>query len=148
MAAVKVIRRGLRSFDAAYVDFFLSLLPGPRDREGLPENIRFWLTRPEQTDPAETFPVGLLYGPSGCGKSSLIKAGLLPLLGAHVVPIYVESTADATEARLMAALAKRCPQLPQAEGLRVALASLRRTKWFVSIFRTVTTSANGAGTFA
>jgi len=65
-----------------------------------------------------------------------------------VVPIYVESTADATEARLMAALAKRCPQLPQAEGLRVALASLRRTKWFVSIFRTVTTPANGAGTLA
>src|SRR5262249_14049310 len=129
-AALKVVPRGLRAFDAADVDFFLSLLPGPRDREGLPESIRFWRSRVEQTDPAETFPVGLIYGPSGCGKSSLVKAGLLPLLGAHVLPIYVESTADATEARLMGALTKRCPHLPQAEGLRGALASLRRGQAF------------------
>ena len=121
-----VIPRGLRSFDAADADFFLSLLPGPRDREGLPESIRFWKTGVEQTDPDETFPVGLVYGPSGCGKSSLVKAGLAPLLADHVLPVYVEATADRTEARLMAALAKHCPALPQADGLPAALASLRR----------------------
>jgi formylglycine-generating enzyme required for sulfatase activity len=124
--ALRIIPRGLRSFDAADADFFLSLLPGPRDREGLPESIRFWRTRVDQTDPADTFPVGLVYGPSGCGKSSMIKAGLVPLLGKHVVPVYVEATADGTEARLTAALTKHCPRLPQAEGLRGALASLRR----------------------
>src|SRR5262249_8689599 len=37
-----VIPKGLRSFDAADADFFLELLPGPRDRDGLPEAIRFW----------------------------------------------------------------------------------------------------------
>jgi serine/threonine protein kinase len=38
---VKPIPKGLRSFDHHDADFFLELLPGPRDREGLPESIRF-----------------------------------------------------------------------------------------------------------
>ncbi len=125
-ASVTVIPRGLRSFDSADADFFLSLLPGPRDREGLPESIRFWKTGVEKTVPKETFPVGLVYGPSGCGKSSLIKAGLAPLLADHVLTVYVEATAEQTEARLMAALAKRCPALAQRRGAAGALASLRR----------------------
>ena len=49
--------------------------------------------RIEQIDPDKTFRVGLIYGPSGCGKSSLVKAGLLPRLGKHVLPVYVEATA-------------------------------------------------------
>ena len=60
-------------------------LPGPRDRDGLPESIRFWKRKIEQIDPDLTFKVGLIYGPSGCGKSSLVKAGLLPRLGKHVL---------------------------------------------------------------
>ena len=75
---LKIVPKGLRSFDAHDADFFLELLPGPRDRNGLPDSIRFWKTRIEATDPADTFSVGLIYGPSGCGKSSLVKAGLLP----------------------------------------------------------------------
>jgi hypothetical protein len=125
-AAPKVIPSGLRSFDAGDADFFLSLLLGPGGRDGLPESVRFWRTRIEQTDPEETFPVGLIYGPSGCGKSSLVKAGLAPLLGEHVLPIYVEATGDRTVAQLLAALTKRCPSLSQSDGLRGALASLRR----------------------
>ena len=78
--AIKVVPKGLRSFDEHDADFFLELLPGPRDREGLPDSIRFWKTRIEQTDADKTFRVGLIYGPSGCGKSSLVKAGLLPRL--------------------------------------------------------------------
>ena len=62
-------------------DFFLELLPGPRDRDGLPDSIRFWKTHIETTDPEKTFRVGLIYGPSGCGKSSLVKAGLLAPAG-------------------------------------------------------------------
>src|SRR5262249_29915200 len=73
---LKVVPKGLRSFDAQDADFFLELLPGPRDRVGLPDSIRFWKSRVEQTDPDNTFAVGLIYGPSGCGKSSLVKAGL------------------------------------------------------------------------
>ena len=77
---IKIVPKGLRSFDAHDADFFLELLPGPRDREGLPDSLRFWKTRIEETDPDNTFSVGLIYGPSGCGKSSLVKAGLLPRL--------------------------------------------------------------------
>ncbi len=70
---VRVVPKGLRSFDAADTNFFLALLPGPFDRDGLPACLRFWKTRVEAVDPGETFPVGLLYGPSGCGKSSLVR---------------------------------------------------------------------------
>jgi hypothetical protein len=35
-----VIPKGLRSFEAEDAEFFLELLPGPRDRHGLPECIR------------------------------------------------------------------------------------------------------------
>src|ERR1019366_8490319 len=81
---LKIVPKGLRSFDAGDADFFLELLPGPRDREGLPDSIRFWKTRIEQLDAESTFSVGLIYGPSGCGKSSLVKAGLLPRLAKQV----------------------------------------------------------------
>src|SRR5205807_1150510 len=82
---VKIVPKGLRAFDAHDADFFLELLPGPRDREGLPDSIRFWKTRIEERDADKTFSVGLIYGPSGCGKSSLVKAGLLPRLSDNVV---------------------------------------------------------------
>jgi serine/threonine protein kinase len=39
---IKIIPKGLRSFDRGDADFFLQLLPGPRDRDALPESIRFW----------------------------------------------------------------------------------------------------------
>jgi serine/threonine protein kinase/formylglycine-generating enzyme required for sulfatase activity len=123
---IKVVPKGLRSFDAHDADFFLELLPGPRDRDGLPDSIRFWKTRIEETDPDNTFSVGLIYGPSGCGKSSLVKAGLLPRLGEHVVRVYVEATANETEARLLRGLRKQFPELPVELGLQEALAALRR----------------------
>jgi hypothetical protein len=114
---VKVIPKGLRSFDAGDADFFLELLPGPRDRDGLPDSIRFWKTCIEETDRDSTFSVGLLYGPSGCGKSSLVKAGLLPRLAERVLVVYSESTPDETEVRLLKGLRKRCPGLPADLGI-------------------------------
>lgn len=124
--ALRILPKGLRSFDAGDADFFLELLPGPRDRDGLPESLRFWKTKIEETDPDNTFPVGLMYGPSGCGKSSLSKAGLLPRLGSDVVVVFVEATAAETEARLLKGLRKRCPDLAADCGLAEALAALRR----------------------
>ena len=121
-----IIPKGLRSFDEHDADFYLELLPGPRDREGLPEIIRFWKRAIEQTDPDLTFKVGLIYGPSGCGKSSLVKAGLLPRLDHHVLPVYVEATPEETESRLQTALLKVCPQLSRGSGLVDSLANLRR----------------------
>lgn len=122
---LKIVPKGLRSFDAHDADFFLELLPGPRDRDGLPDSIRFWKTRIEESDPDNTFSVGLIYGPSGCGKSSLVKAGLLPRLADSVSTIYVEATAEDTEARLLNGLHKR---LVAAAGstLKDTLAALRR----------------------
>jgi eukaryotic-like serine/threonine-protein kinase len=123
---VKIVPKGLRSFDKHDADFFLELLPGPRDRDGLPESVQFWKRKIEQIDPDLTFRCGLIYGPSGCGKSSLVKAGLLPRLGKHVLPVYIEATPEETEARLKKGLRKACPELPRALGLVDSLATLRR----------------------
>jgi len=123
---IKIVPRGLRSFDEQDADFFLELLPGPRDRDGLPDSIRFWKRKIEQIDPDLTFKVGLIYGPSGCGKSSLVKAGLLPRLGKNVLPVYVEATPEETEARLLKGLRKACPELPRGSSLVDSLANLRR----------------------
>jgi len=122
----KIVPKGLRSFDAHDADFFLDLLPGPRDREGLPDSIRFWKTRIEEADPEKTFSVGLICGPTGCGKSSLVKAGLLPRLSDDVIAVYIEATAEDTEARLLNGIRKRCPALTTNLGVTDALARLRR----------------------
>ncbi len=122
----KIIPKGLRSFEADDADFFLELLPGPRDRDGLPESIRFWKHRIEETDADKTFSVGLIYGPSGCGKSSLVKAGLLPRLSDQVLPIYLEATAADTEARILKQLGKHIPRLPEHIRLPEACAVLRQ----------------------
>jgi eukaryotic-like serine/threonine-protein kinase len=123
---IKIVPKGLRSFDEQDADFFLELLPGPRDRDGLPDSIRFWKAKIEQIDPDLTFKVGLIYGPSGCGKSSLVKAGLLSRLGKHVLPVYVEATPEETEARLLKGLRKGCPELSRGSGLVDSLSSLRK----------------------
>ena len=123
---IKIVPRGLRSFDEHDADFFLELLPGPRDRDGLPESIQFWKRRIEQIEADLTFKVGLIYGPSGCGKSSLVKAGLLPRLGKHVSPVYIEATPEETEARLLKGLRKVCPELPRGLGLVDSLVKLRK----------------------
>jgi len=123
----RIVPKGLRSFDASDASFFLELLPGPFDREGLPEGLRFWKTRIEETDPEKTFKVGLVYGPSGCGKSSLMKAGLLPRLSPKIIPIYLEATPDDTETRLLRAVRKA---IPDAEGssLKEVLSTIRRRR--------------------
>jgi serine/threonine protein kinase/formylglycine-generating enzyme required for sulfatase activity len=123
---VRIVPKGLRSFDAHDADFFLELLPGPRDRDGLPDSIRFWKTHIEEAEAERTFPVGLLYGPSGCGKSSLVRAGLLPRLSQDVIAVFVEATANETEDRLLHGLRKRCWALPASLGLKEAMAALRR----------------------
>jgi eukaryotic-like serine/threonine-protein kinase len=123
---IRIVPKGLRSFDSHDAEFFLELLPGPRDRDGLPDSLRFWKTRIEEIDPDNTFPVGLIYGPSGCGKSSLVKAGLLPRLTDDVIAVYVEATAEETEARLLNGLRKRCPILPANLGVVETLTALRQ----------------------
>lgn len=125
-ASARIVPRGLRSFEAGDSDFFLDLLPGARDRDGLPETLRFWKTRIEETDPDKTFRVGLVYGPSGCGKSSLMKAGLLPRLNDHVVRIFLEATPDQTEQHMLQSLHRACADLPRETSLAETLSAIRR----------------------
>jgi serine/threonine protein kinase/formylglycine-generating enzyme required for sulfatase activity len=129
---IRIVPKGLRSFDAGDADFFLELLPGPRDRNGLPDSIRFWKSRIEESNPDSTFSVGLIYGPSGCGKSSLVKAGLLPRLAKSVLAVYVEATADETESRLLKGLRRQVPTLPCNLGLMESLTALRRGRFLES----------------
>jgi serine/threonine protein kinase/formylglycine-generating enzyme required for sulfatase activity len=123
---LKIVPKGLRSFDSHDADFFLELLPGPRDRDGLPDSIRFWKTRIEEQTADDTFSTGLIYGPSGCGKSSFVKAGLLPRLDDEVIPVYVECNGEETERRLLKTLRRWCPALPTDLGLTDTIAALRR----------------------
>ena len=122
---VKVVPKGLRSFDAEDKDFFLELLPGPRRGDGLPESVHFWKLRIEEMDPDKTFRVGYIFGPSGCGKSSLVKAGLLPRLSKSVIPVYMEATAGETEARLLRGLRKHIPDLPPDLDLQNSLIAVK-----------------------
>jgi formylglycine-generating enzyme required for sulfatase activity/serine/threonine protein kinase len=124
----KVIPKGLRPFDAVDADFFLELLPGPRDREGMPASLRFWKTRIDSSDPGLTFAVGLIYGPSGCGKSSLLRAGLLPRLAPRVTTLYVEAAPEGTERRILGGLWNGCPDLAGEMDLPAVLGDLRRGK--------------------
>jgi serine/threonine protein kinase len=126
LLAIPIVPRGLRSFEADDADFFVQLLPGARDRFGLPQVLRFWKSRIEEKDPEKTLRVGLIYGPSGCGKSSLVKAGLLPCLAERVVSVFVEAAPGATEARLGAAIRKAMPGLPPELPLTELLAAIRR----------------------
>ena len=125
-AAVKVVPRGLRSFDAARRRLLPELLPGPRDRDGLPESIRFWKSGIEETDPDETFAVGLHLRAVGLRQVVAGQGRPAPPAGRHVLPVYVEATADETEARLLAALREALPRPAPGRRPAGALASLRR----------------------
>jgi serine/threonine protein kinase/formylglycine-generating enzyme required for sulfatase activity len=124
----RVIPKGLRSFDANDAEFFLELLPGPRDREGLPDSLRFWKNKLEEFDSDQTFRVGVMYGPSGCGKSSLVKAGLLPRLNKAVRVVYLEAAPAGTEQSLREKLLRVAPQLPADSTLSEMIGQLRRAK--------------------
>jgi serine/threonine protein kinase len=127
LEGAKIVPRGLRSFDQKDSEFFLELLPGLRDRSGLPESLRFWKDRIEATQIEESFRVGLVYGPSGCGKSSLMKAGLLPRLSPKIDKIYIEATPEDTLARLHKAIQNKVPEAAK-YNLVETLSLIRRRK--------------------
>lgn len=124
-ASIPVVPKGLRCFDQNDHEFFLQLVPGPRDRRGVPEAVRFWEHHLEALDANMTFPVGLLYGPSGGGKTSLVRAGILPHLENCVQIILIEATRGETELRMNSEIRRRFPELPSGITLVDTIAKLR-----------------------
>lgn len=90
----EIVPRGLRAFDQNDSEFFLQLLPGPVDRHGIPQSLRFLLSRLGSEQQVDSIPIMVIYGPSGSGKSSLIRAGLIPRLPSSVIPIYIDCTTE------------------------------------------------------
>ncbi len=122
----KVVAKGLRAFDDHDADFFLELVPGPRDRYGLPDVIRFWKTKLEEMQGEQAFPVGVVYGPSGCGKTSLIRAGLVPNLAPEVHVVFIDATVRETEARLVQRIKSLCADASPDATLTDLMAWIRR----------------------
>ena len=123
--APRLVPKGMRAFDEADAEFFLQILPGPKDRHGVPESLRFWKHRIETAQADESFRIGVLYGPSGCGKSSLVRAGLLPLLASNVTSIVVSATGQGSEERLQRSLLAACPEVPAAPTAENLVGSLQ-----------------------
>ena len=121
--------KGPGSFEEKDAHYFLRLLPGQRDRNGLPPGAAFWKERVDSLDPALAFPVGIVHGPSGCGKTSRVKAALLTRLADTVIPVYLEATSDATEERMLRELHKKVPALPHGIGLVAAMAAIRQGQY-------------------
>jgi len=125
-SAISIVPKGLRSFDGDDAGFFLELLPGARNKNGIPESVQFWINRLSNFDPDQTFRVGLIYGPSGCGKSSFMKAGVIPRLPSNITALYMECTGADTEFRLLRLLRRLCPALSHEWNLVESLAAFRR----------------------
>ena len=98
---IAVVPHGLRPFDSGDSDFFSYLLPGARDRYGVPDCVSFWTSRLLSRDPRDAFRVGVLLGPSGSGKSSLMRAAVLPLVQDASTVVLVEAKPDQLEASLL-----------------------------------------------
>ena len=58
-----------------------------------------------------------------------MKAGLLPRLASHVVPVYLEAAAEDTELRLLKGLRRRFSTIPEDLALPDVLAGIREGSW-------------------
>lgn len=122
---VGVVPHGLRPFAQNDADFFRYLVPGARERNGVPESISFWVQRISNRDPNHTFRVGVLMGLSGSGKSSLIRAGVLPLVSDTCKSVFVEAKPNDLEVDLVSGIHRVFPQFGSETNLRELLIRIR-----------------------
>lgn len=125
-----LVPRGLRPYEPQDADSFVQLLPGLRDRHGVPESILYWKRKIESFTELGGFAVGVILGPSGCGKSSFVRAGLIPRLDPQVVrQVYVEASRNHTEERLRDSLQSVFTEIPSDAGLTTIFDGLKNRSW-------------------
>ncbi|WP_149495525.1 bifunctional serine/threonine-protein kinase/formylglycine-generating enzyme family protein [Roseiconus lacunae] len=125
-ALTEIVPRGFRAFDEEDADYFIRLLPGPFDRMGMPESIRFWKRRIESHDFETAFRIGVIYGKSGSGKSSFVRAGLLPRLSESIVVCFVSASASDTDRLIVSTLRHAVPALPETVNVTEAMSWIRQ----------------------
>lgn len=123
---IAVVPHGLRPFDASDADFFKFLLPGARDRNGVPDSVTFWTNRILSRIPEDTFRIGVLLGPSGSGKSSMMRAAILPQVSESVNVVYLEAKPDSLEDNLLKQIRRAVPNLDPKLSLRSTLTAIRQ----------------------
>ena len=124
--AQHVVPKGLRSFSSEDAAFFLGLLPGPWNRDGLPESICTWIHLIENKDRLAERAVLVLYGPSGSGKSSFVRAGLIPFGKHSNKAICIDSSVGDLEQNILKNLSRICHDLPAFTDLVQACSAIRR----------------------
>ncbi|MCC9603904.1 serine/threonine-protein kinase [Stieleria sp. JC731] len=124
-SSVRLSRRGLQPFSESDAQIYLSLIPGPRDRNNVPDSIRFWNRWIMSNDPQTDHPVGVLFGPSGSGKTSYVRAGLFSQLGPDVCRVYLECRPGDLGSRLTKAIESQIDAPADGSSLRDLLHQLR-----------------------
>lgn len=123
---IKIVPKGLRSFDLEDASFFRKLLPGPYDIDDNSPSLLYWLKWIRDEGPNAWNRVGLIYGPSGCGKSSFLKAGLIPLLPPHVTTCYFDFTSTDPIKALRDKLVAVFPECKGKKDLSEMFSTIRR----------------------
>lgn len=135
VSSLKLRSKGFQPYTESDKETFLPLIPGPRDRDGVPESIGFWRRWVTSDDPMTDHPVGVLYGPSGSGKTSYVRAGLLPQLDRSVLAVFVECRPGDLGGRLTKIIQARLGNRASGSSLQDLLTRLRRTELGTHGFR-------------